>query len=200
MMDDTAAERDEALVIWPKDGRVSADRERASRFLSLVLRHRPELIGLELDAQGWAEVEDVVAKSARANRPLSRALIEALVRTSDKQRFALSPDGRKIRANQGHSVAVDLALPPGMPPERLYHGTATRFVEAIRREGLLPRSRRLVHLSADVETARTVGARHGEPQVLEVDAGTMHRAGHMFMRAANGVWLVERVPPEYLKP
>lgn len=169
----------------------------ASKFLSLVLRHRPDLIGLSLDAAGWAEIEELIRLS-RAHRPLARELIEAVVASSDKQRFAISEDGKRIRANQGHSIDVDLALEVVAPPERLYHGTAARFVEAIRREGLSRRSRHHVHLSADVDTARRVGARHGKPVVLVVRATEMAAAGHVFHRSANGVWLTDAVPVAFI--
>jgi putative RNA 2'-phosphotransferase len=171
---------------------------RVSKFLSLVLRHRPESVGLALDSSGWVDVPALLAAAQRAGVPLDEPLLERVVRTSDKQRFALSPDGRRIRANQGHSVPVDLALPPAEPPEVLYHGTATRFLEAIRVEGLRPRGRTHVHLSADPGTAVAVGRRHGTPIVLRVAAGAMCRAGHEFVRAENGVWLTSGVPADYL--
>lgn len=166
-----------------------ADREaltRASKFLSFVLRHKPDAIGLALDAEGWAEVAELVAK---ADIPLSPALIAEVVETSDKKRFALSADRRLIRAVQGHSITVDLGLAPFAPPETLYHGTATRFLDAIRAEGLRPRSRQYVHLSADAATATTVGARHGKPVVLTIAAGALHAGGQPFFQAQNGVWL-----------
>lgn len=169
----------------------------ASKFLSLILRHQPDLIGLSLDAAGWAEIEALIRLS-QAHRPLTREVIEAVVAGSDKQRFAISEDGLRIRANQGHSVEVDLQLETVVPPARLYHGTAARFVEAIRREGLSRRSRHHVHLSADVETATRVGARHGKPVVLVVRAAEMAIAGHAFLRSANGVWLTDAVPATFI--
>jgi putative RNA 2'-phosphotransferase len=177
--------------------RVMTDPVSASRFLSLVLRHRPDLIGLPLDDAGWAEI-DALVRLSQGHRPLTRALIETVVATSDKQRFAISADGLRIRANQGHSIAVDLALEMVAPPAHLYHGTAARFVEAIRREGLSRRSRHHVHLSADVETATRVGARHGKPVVLIVRAAEMAAAGHVFHRSANGVWLTDAVPAAFI--
>jgi putative RNA 2'-phosphotransferase len=169
----------------------------ASKFLSLILRHRPDRIGLSLDAAGWADIAELIRLS-QAHRPLTRPLIEAVVAGSDKQRFAISEDGLRIRANQGHSVEVDLALAVVSPPARLYHGTATRFVEAIRREGLLRRDRHHVHLSADVDTARRVGARHGTPVVLTILATEMAAAGHAFRCSANGVWLADAVPVDFI--
>lgn len=177
--------------------RVMTDPVSASRFLSLVLRHRPDLIGLSLDDAGWAEIDALVALS-QSHRPLTRALIETVVATSDKQRFAISADGLRIRANQGHSIAVDLALDVVAPPVHLYHGTAARFVEAIRREGLSRRRRHHVHLSADVQTATRVGARRGKPVVLVIRAAAMAAAGHVFHRSANGVWLTDAVPAAFI--
>lgn len=174
------------------------DLVRTSKFLALVLRHAPERIGLELDEQGWASVEDLLRLASLHGRPLSRLLLERVVAENDKRRFAFSPDGTRIRANQGHSVAVDLDLPAVSPPERLYHGTATRFLESIRRSGLHPAGRRHVHLSADEATATAVGRRHGEPVVLVVRAGAMAAAGHAFFLSDNGVWLTERVPVAFL--
>ena len=157
-----------------------------SKFLSLVLRHRPDVIGLTRDEAGWADI-DALIRLAQAHKPLTRALIEQVVKGNSKQRFAISDDGRRIRANQGHSIEIELGLQPLAPPSRLYHGTATRFVEAIRREGLAKRSRRHVHLSADADTATAVGARHGQPSVLIVRAGEMSAAGHAFYRSENGL-------------
>jgi putative RNA 2'-phosphotransferase len=171
---------------------------RVSKFLSLVLRHDPEKIGLTLDAAGWAEVDELIAAAARSGVDLDRETLARVVAENDKQRFALSPDGRRIRANQGHSVDVDLGLEPRTPPERLFHGTASRFVDSIRASGLHAASRAHVHLSADAETARTVGQRHGTPVVLTIAAGRMHRDGRLFFRSANGVWLTDAVPAEYI--
>lgn len=171
--------------------------ERTSKFLSYVLRHHPEAIGLTLDARGWVEIEVLLAALATHDHPLTREGLDELVRTSDKQRFAV--EGTRIRANQGHSVAIDLALAPREPPATLFHGTVDRFLEAIRREGLIKGSRSHVHLSADLDTAKSVGARRGKPVVLEVDAGTMHRAGHAFFLSENGVWLVDAVPAAFIR-
>lgn len=175
----------------------AADIVSASKFLSLVLRHQPDVIGLSLDAEGWADIDDLI-RLARGRKPLTRALIEAAVENNNKQRFATSADGRRIRARQGHSIDVDLGFVPVTPPARLYHGTATRFVESIRREGLDKRSRRHVHLSADADTARNVGARHGTPAILVVHAAEMAAAGHAFYRSENGVWLTDAVPAAFI--
>ncbi|WP_315783627.1 MULTISPECIES: RNA 2'-phosphotransferase [unclassified Bradyrhizobium] len=174
------------------------DPVRLSKFLSLVLRHQPDAIGLVLDAQGWAIIDDLIARAAAAGTVLSRADLEQVVATSDKKRFTVSQDGQRIRAAQGHSVAVELGLTPREPPAVLYHGTATRFVEAIMAEGLRPQSRQQVHLSLDEATAVNVGRRHGDPIVLRVDAAAMHRDRLKFFVADNGVWLTDHVPPEYL--
>jgi putative RNA 2'-phosphotransferase len=168
-----------------------------SKFLSLVLRHQPEVIGLILDDSGWADI-DALIRLSQAHKPLTRALIEQVVEENNKQRFTIGEDGRRIRANQGHSIGVDLGPVPATPPTLLYHGTATRFVEAIRREGLAKRSRQHVHLSADMNTATTVGARHGKPCVLIVRAGEMAAAGHAFFRSENGVWLTDAVPVVFI--
>ena len=178
---------------------MSDDLQSDSKFLSMVLRHQPEAIGLTLDAQGWAVVEDLIVCAARHGRMFSRERIERIVTTSDKQRFKLSDDGLRIRANQGHSMAVDLELVPVTPPEYLFHGTATRFLDSIRAHGLEKRSRQHVHLSPDEATATKVGQRHGRPAILRVRALAMHAAGVAFYRSENGVWLVESVPVEYLE-
>jgi putative RNA 2'-phosphotransferase len=171
---------------------------RISKFLSLVLRHKPETIGLSLDRRGWARVDELIAAANRAGVPLDQALLRQVVEQNDKQRFALSHDGLRIRASQGHSLPVDLGLEPLVPPQFLYHGTASRFLNSIRRQGLVPRGRMHVHLSPDEPTALRVGKRHGKPVVLTVQAGRMHRDGFRFYLSANGVWLTGKVPVEYL--
>lgn len=171
---------------------------RLSKFISLVLRHDPGRIGLVLDPQGWADVEDLIARAKVAGVALDRSDVERIVRESDKQRFALSPDGARIRANQGHSVDIDLALEPEAPPAELFHGTADRNLLSIRATGLHAIARQHVHLSPDRATAVKVGARHGRPVVLVVHAGRMAAAGHVFYRSANGVWLTQRVPPGFI--
>lgn len=171
-----------------------------SKFLSLVLRHEPGRLGLALDASGWIEVDALLAACAREQVPLTRERLKRLVAESPKQRFAFDEPRRRIRASQGHSVPVELGYEPQPPPELLYHGTVERFLPAIRREGLRKGQRHHVHLSADQPTAAAVGARRGQPVILAVRAGEMHRAGHEFYRSANGVWLVDAVPPGYLAP
>jgi putative RNA 2'-phosphotransferase len=172
---------------------------RMSKFLSKHLRHEPERIGLALEAGGWVRVDDLLDACARARFAISREELDEVVARNSKQRFSFDASGERMRANQGHSVAVDLQLEPQPPPEILFHGTGERSVPDILREGLQKRSRHHVHLSPDIATARAVGARHGRPVVLEVAAGAMHRAGHAFFRSENGVWLTDAVPPEFLK-
>jgi len=175
-----------------------AGRTRLSRRLSRVLLHRPDDVGLALEPAGWLPVDDLLAAYARSGLSVTRAELDEVVRTNDKQRFTFDSTGTRIRAVQGHSVPVDLGLEAQSPPPRLWHGTSERHAAAVRREGLDRRSRHHVHLSADPETARRVGARHGRPVVLTVDAAAMARDGHVFLQAANGVWLTLHVPPRYL--
>jgi putative RNA 2'-phosphotransferase len=172
---------------------------KTSKFLSLVLRHRPEFVGIALDEAGWVEVDRLLEALGRHGRPLTRAELDHVVATNDKRRFALSDDGLRIRASQGHSVAVELQYEPLAPPELLYHGTAESSLPSIRRCGLRRGSRHHVHLSPDAATARRVGQRHGRPVVLVVRAGAMHAAGHVFYLSANGVWLTEHVPVDHLE-
>jgi len=164
-----------------------------SKFLSLILRHTPEEIGLTLDAAGWTSVEAILANT---RQPLTRDELIEIVETNPKQRFALSDDGQRIRARQGHSRDVDLGLQPVAPPDVLFHGTSVAVRDTILTEGLQPMGRQHVHLSADVETARTVGARHGKPVVLQVASGALHRRGQAFYLSENGVWLTGPVTPE----
>lgn len=177
------------------------DREliTTSKFLSLVLRHHPETIGIFLDEQGWVEIDELLAATNRFDRKLIRPLLDRVVRENDKQRFAISADGTRIRANQGHSIDVDVGLQPTQPPELLYHGTIARFLDSIRTSGLERGSRQYVHLSPDVETACKVGQRRGRPIVLLIEAGRMFHDGHTFYRSANGVWLTDAVPPAYIR-
>lgn len=171
---------------------------RMSKFLSLVLRHEPGRIGITLDAAGWTDVGSLLEASAAHGVVITRDELAQIVAGSDKQRFALSPDGTRIRANQGHSVAVDLALPPATPPARLYHGTIAPFVDSIRAQGLLKGARHHVHLSAEQDTATRVGGRRGTPVILTVRAADMVDAGRTFFRSNNGVWLVDHVPPRFI--
>jgi putative RNA 2'-phosphotransferase len=169
-----------------------------SKLLSFILRHRPDSVGLVLDANGWAEVNVLLGALQVHGKAIDRALLERVVAGNDKQRFAFSPDGTRIRASQGHSIQVDLGLQPAPPPDVLYHGTASRFLKAILASGLHARGRQHVHLSADADTARRVGARHGFPAVLRVDARRMREDGLVFWLSDNQVWLTDAVLPRYL--
>jgi putative RNA 2'-phosphotransferase len=169
-----------------------------SKFLSYVLRHRPDEIGLRLDAQGWVPIAELLDACASHGRTIARADLDDVVATNSKARFAVSEDGLRIRASQGHSIDVELGYEPALPPEVLYHGTATRNLESIRAHGLLKGRRHHVHLSADATTARTVGTRHGVPVVLEIRSGEMARGGVEFFLSANGVWLTDAVPYAYI--
>ncbi|MDO5692417.1 MAG: RNA 2'-phosphotransferase [Pseudomonadota bacterium] len=171
----------------------------SSKFLSYVLRHEPQAIGLQLDREGWANINELIACAQQSGRKLDSALITEVVSTNDKKRFAISEDGLRIRAVQGHSTgSVAISHVEKVPPEILYHGTATRFLDSILREGLKPGSRQHVHLSENVETAKSVGQRYGKPVVLKIEALRMHQQGFKFFQADNGVWLVERVPEKFL--
>ncbi|MDX3454169.1 RNA 2'-phosphotransferase [Streptomyces sp. ME02-8801-2C] len=170
---------------------------KVSKYLSKHLRHQPERIGLTLDEAGWVEIDTLIAAAAAHNFRFTREELDHVVASNDKKRFAI--DSNRIRASQGHSVDVDLGLPPATPPPYLYHGTVDRFLDAIRAEGLRPMNRHAVHLSPDRETATRVGARRGRPVVLPVDAAAMHRDGHLFHVSENGVWLTESVPSRYLR-
>lgn len=174
-------------------------KTHTSKFISLVLRHQPDAAGIMLDPHGWADVEKLLRGMAAAGYETDMALLEEIVRTDEKQRYAFSEDHTKIRANQGHSVAVDLEFQPVTPPDTLWHGTASRFLDSIMQDGLKPMSRQYVHLSPDIETAKKVGIRHGKPVILQIDTKQMHADGFRFYRAENGVWLTEAVPAAYIK-
>lgn len=178
---------------------MSFDLVRTSKFLSLVLRHDPSRAGLTLDERGWIDVDTLLNGCQQAGRPLTRSQLERVVRENDKQRFSFSEDGLRIRANQGHSVDIHLALIPESPPEMLYHGTATRFLESIRATGLQPGSRQHVHLSRDTETAIKVGQRHGKPVVLTIRAVELAATGQEFFCSDNGVWLTAPIAVEFIE-
>lgn len=172
-----------------------------SKFISLVLRHNPGAAGIRLDEHGWADVRELIRGVNETGRVLDVDTLKEIVRTNDKKRFAFNEDCTKIRANQGHSIQVDVELAETDPPDVLYHGTATRFLGSIlnKREGLKPKSRLYVHLSGDYQMAVKVGQRHGVPAVLKVDARQMARDGYVFYLSENGVWLVKEVPAKYLE-
>ena len=170
-----------------------------SKFLSLVLRHDPQRIGLTLDEAGWARTDELLACLQKSSHPMSLALLQRVVAADSKQRYSFSEDGLRIRANQGHSIEVELGLMAQEPPDELHHGTATRFLASILEQGLTRQKRHHVHLSANQEVAATVGRRYGQLAMLVVDARRMHADGHVFYRSDNGVWLTDAVPPRYLK-
>ena len=172
-----------------------------SKFLSYVLRHNPGEIGLTLSSEGWADLSELILAARKAGHDLAVELIRAVIDGSEKKRFAISEDGRLIRALQGHSTdAVDIRHQPKTPPEFLYHGTATRFLDSILAEGLLPGQRHHTHLAGDIPTAFAVGQRYGKPVVLKVEALRMYQDGFVFFQAENGVWLTEKVPASYFAP
>jgi putative RNA 2'-phosphotransferase len=172
---------------------------KISKYLSKHLRHQPERIGIKLAPGGWVAVDELLAACKTHSFPINRIELDEVVASNDKKRFSFDATATLIRANQGHSVEVDLQLEPAIPPDVLYHGTGHGAVEAILREGLCKMSRHHVHLSKDFATAKAVGARHGRPVVFTVDAAVMHEAGYTFYCSENGVWLVAGVPPEYLQ-
>lgn len=176
----------------------SNDLIRASRLLALILRHKPDAIGITLDDKGWARVPELLKGMKAAGHSLSRTELADLVAADDKGRYVLSPDGGRIRAAQGHSLKVDLGLKPMMPPALLFHGTAPKALASIRKTGLEKRKRAHVHLSPDIQTAIKVGARRGEPVILTILAGNMHAAGHLLYRSENGVWLTDHVPTSFI--
>ncbi|MCR5794721.1 MAG: RNA 2'-phosphotransferase [Solobacterium sp.] len=173
------------------------EKTTVSKFIALILRHHPEEIGITLDDHGWADVSQLI-EGIRKRYPLDREILQEIVDEDEKQRYAFNADKTKIRANQGHSVPVDADLAEAEPPAVLYHGTADRFTASIEKQGLLPQSRLYVHLSADEETAKKTGRRHGRPALYLIDCASMRDDGHVFFRSANGVWLVRHVPPRYL--
>jgi putative RNA 2'-phosphotransferase len=172
---------------------------KISKYLSKHLRHQPERLGLLLEAGGWVKVEDLLAACRRNNFPISSNELTEVVEQNDKQRFSFDETGAKIRAVQGHSVEIDLQLKPSAPPDVLFHGTNEKSVSAILENGLLKMARHHVHLSADEKTARSVGGRRGKPAIFAVDAAAMSKEGYEFFVSANGVWLVETVPPKFLR-
>ena len=168
-----------------------------SKYISLILRHKPEVIGISLDEHGWAVVKDLIS-GVNKTHPLDMEILERIVAEDEKQRYSFNEDKTLIRANQGHSIPVDVELPEVIPPDVLYHGTGVKYKESIDAQGLIPKSRLYVHLSGDAETAKKVGQRHGKPIIYTVDAAAMHADGYKFYRSVNGVWLTKAVPVKYL--
>lgn len=170
---------------------------KTSKFISFILRHHPDVIGITLDEHGWANVDELIAGIAK-EQYFDMEILEEIVRTDNKQRYSFNEDKTLIRANQGHSIPVDVELPDKKPPQVLYHGTGEKYVKSIDLQGLIPKSRLYVHLSPDLETARNVGIRHGKPVIYEVKAGEMKQQGYTFYQSVNGVWLTKAVPVEFL--
>lgn len=174
------------------------EKKNTSKFISKILRHRPEIIGIRLDEHGWADVDELVTGVRRAGHPgFDKAMLDDIVETNNKKRYSYSVDGRLIRANQGHSIPVDVELPEMTPPDVLWHGTGECFVPSIEEQGILRMGRLYVHLSLDEATAEQVGRRHGKPVLLRVDAKRMYEDGYVFYYSVNGVWLTETVPVGY---
>lgn len=168
------------------------------KFIALILRHKPEVIGIHLDEHGWANVDELITGIAKTQE-FNMAMLEEIVRTDNKQRYSFNEDKTKIRANQGHSIPVDVELKQKTPPDILWHGTGEKYVSSIEAEGLIPKTRLYVHLSSDPDTAMKVGSRHGKPVVYEVAAKEMQDDGYTFFQSVNGVWLTKHVPTKYLR-
>lgn len=173
--------------------------DKLSVFISLVLRHKPEAAGIALDEHGWANVEELLRGINETGRKISMETLEDIVATDNKQRYSFNEDKSLIRANQGHSIPVDVELKENEPPEFLYHGTATRFLNSILNDGLKPMSRLYVHLSKDIETAWKVGKRHGDPVILKINSRDMYKDGYKFYLSENGVWLTKKVDAKYFE-
>ena len=169
-----------------------------SRYISLILRHKPDVIGITVDEYGWANVNEMI-EGVNRTHPINMELLEEIVRTDNKKRYSFNEDKTMIRANQGHSIPVNVELKEKIPPQYLWHGTGEKYVESIDKIGLIPKSRLYVHLSTDMETAVKVGSRHGRPVVYQIHAGAMAKAGHIFYYSVNDVWLIKEVPAEFLK-
>ena len=183
-----------------KNERSGKRMKNTSKFISMILRHKPEVIGITLDEHGWADVQELIrGVNNSVGHTIDMEKLEEIVRTDEKQRYSFNQDRTLIRANQGHSIPVDVELEEKIPPDILWHGTGEKYVSSIDRQGLIPKSRLYVHLSADTETARKVGSRHGKPVIYNIDCRQMTEAGSRLFLSANGVWLTKSVPPEYLQ-
>lgn len=169
-----------------------------SKYIALILRHKPEEIGISLDEHGWANVSELIEGISKTY-PFNMDMLEEIVKTDNKQRYSFNEGHTLIRANQGHSIPVDVELEEVIPPEILYHGTGEKFVSSIDQQGLIPKSRLYVHISGDKDTARTVGMRHGKPVIYRIKSGDMHKDGYVFYKSVNGVWLTKEVPTKYLE-
>ena len=173
--------------------------QNISRYMSLILRHKPDVIGISLDKHGWAVVDDLINGIAKNNEGFNMAILKEIVETDNKQRYSFNDDKTLIRANQGHSIPVDVELEEKEPPKFLYHGTGEKYVSSILEQGLIPKSRLYVHLSKDIETAKNVGRRHGKEVVYKIEAHEMYQDGYKFYLSVNGVWLAKGVPLQYMQ-
>lgn len=187
------------MMVLETRGVSSMKNDKLSVFLSLILRHKPEAAGIKLDEHGWANVDELLSGINMSGRTIDLFTLEEIVKSDQKQRYSFNEDKSLIRANQGHSILVDVELKEQIPPEVLYHGTAQRFVEAIKKDGLKPMRRLYVHLSLDIDTAIKVGKRHGSPVILKTYSGDMHRDGKKFYMSENGVWLTKAVDCNYIE-
>lgn len=174
------------------------DLQSISKYMSLILRHKPEVIGICIDEHGWANVEKLIQGIAKNNPGFNMEALEEIVKTDNKQRYSFNDDKTLIRANQGHSIQVDVELEEKEPPNVLYHGTGEKYVTSIDKNGLIPKSRLYVHLSRDIETARAVGKRHGKEIIYSFNSAQMHKDGYKFYLSKNGIWLTKKVPMKYL--
>ncbi|EJX2602088.1 RNA 2'-phosphotransferase [Clostridioides difficile] len=174
-------------------------KDKLSIFISLILRHKPETIGIKLDDYGYADVNELIEKINNTGRNINIEILEQIVKEDNKQRYSFNEDRSKIRANQGHSINIDVELKELEPPEYLYHGTATRFLDNIKNEGIIKQSRLYVHLSRDIDTAIKVGKRHGTPVILKINTGKMYENGYKFYLSENNVWLCEYIPFKYVE-
>ncbi|EOE7167605.1 RNA 2'-phosphotransferase [Clostridioides difficile] len=174
-------------------------KDKLSIFISLILRHKPETIGIKLDDYGYADVNELIEKINNTGRNINIEILEQIVKEDNKQRYSFNEDRSKIRANQGHSINVNVELRELEPPRFLYHGTATRFLDNIKKEGIISKSRLYVHLSNDIDTAVQVGKRHGIPIVLKINAGKMYENDYKFYLSENNIWLCEYIPFKYVE-
>lgn len=175
------------------------ERKNIGKFISLILRHEPKKIDLDLDRNGWADVEELIRKSSIHKIYFTKKELELIVESNDKKRYSFNNDKTKIRANQGHLIPIDMEFEPVEPPEFLFHGTAERFLSSIREQGITKMSRQHIHLSSTKETANKVGARHGKSVVLTIHSGKMYKEGIIFHKSVNGVWLTDYVHPVYIE-
>lgn len=172
---------------------------KLSKFLSLVLRHKPEEIGIELDLNGWTDVKTLIEKMNASGKHIDLETLKVIIETNTKKRFSFNKDKSLIRASQGHSIKIDLGYKTKTPPSRLFHGTGAKYVDSIFKTGIKKKNRHHVHLSKDVETALSVGQRHGKPVIFEILSDTMSTEGYEFYESENGVWLTDEIPVRFIR-